>query len=391
MGLRLRSRAGRASAKRRSVRWTRSTRLPPGSLDRGEDNWDELADALERAESAEWYEAVRGSDSMIGFLTGTSMPMWAVRLYAWWQLRGDVPFVDRLYDPVPTMEALDVPSLWIFGGEDSSMPTQWSIDELERLRSAGKPIEIEVFPDGEHGILSFEDVDGERRLRGYVPGYLEMQVDWILRQSAPAECRAGPRGGRRCGSRHGGVSPSGRRAPEVARRAAEELVEGARELTATLEADPPGDRRHRQKLLATQQRRRASQAHLAPPSAWACDRRPPGSARRRPSGSCPLRRPGIPGCGFSRGGREPCRARWRSGDPPGRRARAVGPRPGVRGAAGPSTRHWFIRAAVIAELAGSSQACSSRRPSKTRRIFPEPAKSRTMKSRRLSKRPSSSP
>lgn len=153
-------------------------------MDHGEDRWSDLERALEEIEDAEWIDAVKGSDSMVGFLTQTRLPMWAVRLYAWWMTRGDEPFVDRLYDPVPTLAALDVPSLWIFGGEDSSMPTQWSIDELETLQAAGRPIEIEIFSEAEHGILLFEEGDdGERSYLGYAPGYLQLQVDWIRRLS----------------------------------------------------------------------------------------------------------------------------------------------------------------------------------------------------------------
>ena len=152
-------------------------------VDNGADRWGELKEALKGVEGEDWYEALQGSDSMVGFLTGTRMPMWVMRLYAWWRFRGDEPFVDRVYDPVPTLASLDQPSLWIFGDEDSSMPTQWSIDELERLKAAGRPIEIEVFPDAEHGILTFEEKDGERSYVGYAPGYLQLQVDWVRRQA----------------------------------------------------------------------------------------------------------------------------------------------------------------------------------------------------------------
>ncbi len=151
-------------------------------MDRGQDRWDELETALEEAEDKEWIEAVRDSDSVIGFVSGTRMPWWAVRLFGWWFLRQDPPFIDRLYDPVPTVSSLEAPSLWIFGGEDSSMPTAWSIDELEKLQEAGRPIEIEVFPHAEHGILAFEEENGERTTIGYAQGYLPMQVEWIRRQ-----------------------------------------------------------------------------------------------------------------------------------------------------------------------------------------------------------------
>ncbi len=152
-------------------------------VDHRENRWAELDSALEAAREAEWFDTVRGSDSIVGFIAGTRMPMWVVRLYSWWQFRGDEPFVDRLYDPVPTAKSLDIPSLWIFGELDSSMPTEWSIDALGSLRAEGRPIEIEVFPGAEHGIVLFEDRGDERVYLGYAPGYFETQLEWLRQQS----------------------------------------------------------------------------------------------------------------------------------------------------------------------------------------------------------------
>ncbi len=153
-------------------------------FDSGENRWSELAEMLEEAEDQDWFEAIAGSDSLVGFVAGTKMPLWVVRLYGWWMTRGDSDFVDRLYDPVPTVSALDIPSLWIFGGEDSSMPSGDSIDILRDLQQQGRPIEVEIFPDAEHGILLFEGEDSfDRKYLGYAPGYLDLQVQWLLHQS----------------------------------------------------------------------------------------------------------------------------------------------------------------------------------------------------------------
>jgi pimeloyl-ACP methyl ester carboxylesterase len=153
-------------------------------VDRGEDRWSELADLLDEADGQDWYEAVAGSDSMVGFVASSKLPLWVLRLYAWWMMRGMDDFVDRLYDPVPVVTDLDVPSLWIFGGEDSSMPSQDSIDILEELQRQGRPIQIEVFPQAEHGILLFDGRDSsERGYLGYAPGYLDLQVEWLRQQS----------------------------------------------------------------------------------------------------------------------------------------------------------------------------------------------------------------
>ncbi len=153
-------------------------------VDRGEDRWDELEDLLDRAEGADWFAAVAGSDSMLGFVASTKMPMWMARLYYRWVTRGDEVMADRLYDPFPVVAKLDISSLWIFGGEDSSMPTADSIAKLEVLRREGRPIEVELFPEAEHGILLFEGDDPlDRRFLGYAPGYLDLQVRWLRERS----------------------------------------------------------------------------------------------------------------------------------------------------------------------------------------------------------------
>ena len=156
-------------------------------LDYGEwDRWDDLMALLAEAEGEPWFEAAAGSDSTVGFLADTWMPGWAMKLYARWRLRpvDGEPFADRLYDPVPVVAGLDVPSLWIFGGEDSSMPTAWSVAELERLQAAGRPIEVLVYPEAEHGILRFEEGEGgERRYLGYEPEYLMTMVRWLRERS----------------------------------------------------------------------------------------------------------------------------------------------------------------------------------------------------------------
>jgi dienelactone hydrolase len=155
--------------------------------DHGEDRWDEVGRLLEAAEGKPWFEAVKGSDSALGFVSDTWLPLWAMRLYANWKLRdtGGEPFADRLYDPYPTVASLTgTPSLWIFGGEDQSMPTGWTVEKLEQLRAAGRPIEIAVFPRADHGILRFEQTEGgERRLLGYEPGYFKMEVEWLQKQN----------------------------------------------------------------------------------------------------------------------------------------------------------------------------------------------------------------
>lgn len=153
-------------------------------VDHGEEErWGELKEILAAAEGKEWFEAVADSDSAVGFLSANRwIPLWAIRLYARWMLR-DIdgePAVDRLYDPVPVLAELDVPSLWILGGDDHSMPTEWTIRELRRLEARGAPVEVVVYPEADHGINLYDTSGEERRFVGYPPSYMPTIVDWLL-------------------------------------------------------------------------------------------------------------------------------------------------------------------------------------------------------------------
>lgn len=99
-------------------------------VDRGEDRWGQAKAALDAARGKPWYEALAGSDSTLGFLAETSIPFWLMKPYARWRSRpvAGEPFIDRLYDPAPVVTDLTVPSLWLLAGEDSSMPTAWTIE-----------------------------------------------------------------------------------------------------------------------------------------------------------------------------------------------------------------------------------------------------------------------
>ena len=165
-------------------------------VDRHVNRWAELGDMVDAVRGEPWFEAVKGSDSMLGAVAEQRFPLWGMRAYVWWKLGAhrEPAFIDRLYDPVPTMQQLAIPSLWILAGQDSSAPAQWTVDELQKLRDAGKPVEYFVYPHAEHGILRFTPgADGERKMLGYEPDYFERQIAWFRRQSArPVDGSATP-------------------------------------------------------------------------------------------------------------------------------------------------------------------------------------------------------
>jgi pimeloyl-ACP methyl ester carboxylesterase len=58
----------------------------------------------------------------------------------------------RGFDPVPTLQALNVPGLWLLGAEDRSIPTPHTVTILDRLKAAGRPFAYAVIPGAGHNL-----------------------------------------------------------------------------------------------------------------------------------------------------------------------------------------------------------------------------------------------
>ena len=83
------------------------------------------------------------------------------------------------YDPMPTLRALDVPSLWVLGEDDLDAPSAETARRLRELAASGKRISVAVFPGAEHGITEYElAADGTRVSTRYAPGYFEILRDY---------------------------------------------------------------------------------------------------------------------------------------------------------------------------------------------------------------------
>ncbi|MNM63737.1 hypothetical protein D3C81_751120 [compost metagenome] len=84
------------------------------------------------------------------------------------------------YDPIPVLSNLDVPQLWILGGQDRDAPPFETLRRLEELKRTGHPITTAVFPQADHGMYEFEiDKEGERVSTRQPKGYLQMMVNFI--------------------------------------------------------------------------------------------------------------------------------------------------------------------------------------------------------------------
>lgn len=58
------------------------------------------------------------------------------------------------YDPKSALEALNVPSLWVYGGMDRSNPTFYDIAQLEKIKQErSKDLTILLFPNTNHDLI----------------------------------------------------------------------------------------------------------------------------------------------------------------------------------------------------------------------------------------------
>jgi len=82
------------------------------------------------------------------------------------------------YDPMPVLKTLDVPQLWVLGGKDRDAAPYETSRRLMKLRSAGRPVTLAIYPNAEHGMTEFEVKNGERISTRYAAGYFRLLRDF---------------------------------------------------------------------------------------------------------------------------------------------------------------------------------------------------------------------
>ena len=86
------------------------------------------------------------------------------------------------YDAVAALKKLDAPLLWVLAGEDREAPIETTRGALLGLAKAGKPVDVYLFPQTDHGMWEFTtDASGERHITRITDGYLKLLGDWIKR------------------------------------------------------------------------------------------------------------------------------------------------------------------------------------------------------------------
>lgn len=82
------------------------------------------------------------------------------------------------YDPMPVLNALTVPQLWVIAGDDTEAPPATTLSRLSDLQRDGKPVSILEFPNTDHGIVEFVEIGGNRVSTRVADGYLRAVVDF---------------------------------------------------------------------------------------------------------------------------------------------------------------------------------------------------------------------
>jgi uncharacterized protein len=91
-------------------------------------------------------------------------------------------FFQPFYEPVPTLEKLSIPMLWLIAANDIEAPPEPTIEALKKLRQQGKPFSTVVFPNADHGMQEFDVHNGKRVRTKYADKYFSTMLKWIQAQ-----------------------------------------------------------------------------------------------------------------------------------------------------------------------------------------------------------------
>jgi uncharacterized protein len=131
-----------------------------------------------------WYASVQGE------FTGEMLPHHEVAL----RLIG--PFHDLgtswAYEPMPVLRELEVPQFWMIAADDAEAPPEETIRRLRTLQAEGRPIDLAIYPNADHGMVLLEpQAEGEPRRVGHVRGYYSQIAAWIRTRDMSAARSAG--------------------------------------------------------------------------------------------------------------------------------------------------------------------------------------------------------
>ena len=91
------------------------------------------------------------------------------------------------YDPAPTLRALRVPLLGLFGELDTPKGVELNVKAMTASLSAAanRDVTIRVFPNGRHNLMDMSGAAPNEfaRLERFVPGLFELMESWLLQRA----------------------------------------------------------------------------------------------------------------------------------------------------------------------------------------------------------------
>lgn len=137
-------------------------------------DWPGFEATLDRFKDRPWLATARTQPSWLGLFL--QMGLAQAKLVAPQMFES---YFQPFYEPVPTLEKLGTPMLWLIAAEDIEAPPEPTIHALKRLREQGKPFTTVVFPKADHGMQEFVVRDGQRVRTKYAQGYFTRVLRWI--------------------------------------------------------------------------------------------------------------------------------------------------------------------------------------------------------------------
>jgi dienelactone hydrolase len=89
-------------------------------------------------------------------------------------------------DPMPSIRAMRIPAIWLFGGKDRTVPSRLCVERLDPVtRDAGRDFSYRVFPGGTHGLILTANglQDEAARSHSFVGGLFPAIRDWLAARS----------------------------------------------------------------------------------------------------------------------------------------------------------------------------------------------------------------
>ena len=126
----------------------------------------------------DWVNKIN-PEFLSGSLVGDGCLSWGPTLLKWVGRNHFPPGIIWDYDPIPSMESLNIPVIWQFGGKDITAPNENTRKQIKHWIEQEKPFTMYLYPEAAHGILiSAVDKFGET-YRYKDPQYITDLIAWL--------------------------------------------------------------------------------------------------------------------------------------------------------------------------------------------------------------------